>query len=476
MKEQSNSLVAFWYELSYRVRYTLAGAAFGCLFPIVSSFMWVFLNDLPLTFTNLLRAQVNNPLQWMIDSAPLFLGLFASFAGARQDHTVVLNRELESRLQERSRLINELEGLRHKLELQVGKQINQLRTTAQVASDIVRHKDLQAVLDGVARSISERLGYYHAGIFLLDEAHEFAVLRAASSKGGQAMLAREHRLRIGQVGMVGYAAEKGQPRVAHDVGQDAAFFNNPDLPATRSEVALPLKVGERIIGVLDIQSVKMGDFSPDDLAVLQTMADQVSLVIENARLAQERTQAAGMLKEYMDRQSQDAWRTVLSQNMQGIRFDGLDIFPESEQQVEALPTSFEEDKQPERILRQPIILNDLRLGTLTLKRQPDMGAWSADERKYVQSVASQIAIAIENARLLEENQRRAQSEQIISAISARTQSSLDLDSVMKIAVQEIGQALGALRVEMRLEPEPNGASQSSRGAASSAAKEGGDEA
>jgi GAF domain-containing protein len=464
-------------RLSYRVRYAVFGALFGLMFPLASSLLWVYMNRLSLTLGNLLLAQTNNPLQWMIDSAPLFLGWFASFAGLREDRLTSVNQELENRLNERSRLLAELETMHSRLELQVSKQIAQLRMTAQVASETVHTKELQQTMDMLVRLISERLGFYHSGIFLLDDTHEYAVLRAASSKGGQVMLTRNHRLQVGHggmssVGIVGYVAAKGESRVAHDVGQDAAYFNNPDLPATRSEVALPLRIGERVIGVLDIQSVKMGDFNPEDVAVLQTMADQISLVIENTRLSRERREALQQLREFQARQSKDAWRSVLANRSHGVVYDGMSIHalrllpPASgPTPAETTPTGEPDpvdgmqaadsggSNRDGRVLRQKILYQNIPIGTLVLSKPPDRGAWNETEKKFVQSVAAQIALAVENARLLDENQRQAQSEQIIGAISARAQSSLDLDAVMKISVQEIAKALGASRVEMRLDPE-----------------------
>ncbi len=443
-------LINLWNGLSYRARYALLGALFGTLFPLTSSLIWVITNRLQLNLDNFLRAQVNNPLQWMIDSAPFFLGLFASFAGQREDGLQAVKRELENRLAERSRMVVELDSLRNRLEMQVSKQVAQLKLTTQVASDALQAKDLQQIMDLVVRLISERLGFYHAGIFLLDPTHEYAVLRASSSKGGQVMLSRNHRLRVGREGIVGNVAAHGEPRVAHDVGKDAAFFNNPDLPATRSEVALPLRIGDSVFGVLDIQSVKMGDFSAEDVAVLQTMADQVSMVIENARLASERREALQQLREFQARQSQDAWRTALADRPHGVVYDGLSIHSiQAWQPPTNAPRQFP-TKDP-YVLHQKIVYQDIPIGTLALSRPAERGAWSEAEKRFVQSVASQIALAVENARLLDENQRRAQSEQLLGEISARAHASLDLDAVMKISVQEIGKALGAMRVEMRLD-------------------------
>mgnify|MGYP000163472508 CR=1 FL=1 len=114
----------------------------------------------------------------------------------------------------------------------------QLEAAAQVAREAAAIRDVTQLLGRTVHLISERFGFYHAGIFLLDEVGEYAVLRAASSEGGQRMIARGHKLRVGEVGIVGYVAESGQPRIALDVGEDAVYFDNPDMPRTHSEICL----------------------------------------------------------------------------------------------------------------------------------------------------------------------------------------------------------------------------------------------
>ncbi len=163
----------------------------------------------------------------------------------------------------------------------------QLAAAAEVARDATAILEVDQLLDETVHLISEQFGFYHAGVFLLDERGEYAVLQAASSEGGRRMLERGHRLKVGEVGIVGYAAATGEPRVALDVGQDAVHFAHDDLPDTRSEMGLPLKVRERVIGVLDVQSDQTAAFSADDVAALQTMADQLAIAIANARLFQE---------------------------------------------------------------------------------------------------------------------------------------------------------------------------------------------
>lgn len=166
----------------------------------------------------------------------------------------------------------------------------QFESISQVTRTISSTRDLDSLLAQITAVINREFGFYHVGIFL-DTAKEYAVLSASNSEGGQRMLERSHRLKIGETGMVGYVTSTGKPRIALDTGTDAVFFNNPDLPETRSEIALPLRVGEEIIGALDVQSIEANAFKQEDINILSTLADQVSIAIQNARQYEETRRA-----------------------------------------------------------------------------------------------------------------------------------------------------------------------------------------
>ncbi|MBN1976275.1 MAG: PAS domain S-box protein [Anaerolineae bacterium] len=177
----------------------------------------------------------------------------------------------------------------------------QLQVAAEVARDATTAHDLNDLLNSAVELIRGRFGFYHAGIFLIDRAGKYAVLRAATGEAGRQMLEHGHKLKVGEIGIVGYVTGSGQPRISLDVDADAAHFVNPFLPETRSEMALPLKVGGRTIGALDVQSVHEAAFGDDDVAALQIMADQLAVAIERTRLF---AQAQAALEERL--------RTVVS--------------------------------------------------------------------------------------------------------------------------------------------------------------------
>ena len=191
--------------------------------------------------------------------------------------------------------------------LNAGKRAAQFEAITQVTRAISSIRNMDELMPLVAAVISRYFDFYHVGIFLNDENNEYAWLIAANSEGGRNMLQRHHSLRIGEQGIVGYVAAHGESRVARSVGEDAVFFNNPDLPDTKSEAALPLRRGAQVAGVLDVQSTKEDAFSQEDLSILSILADQVSLAMENTRLL-ESTRSSLMEAETLYRQYvQRAW-------------------------------------------------------------------------------------------------------------------------------------------------------------------------
>jgi len=306
----------------------------------------------------------------------------------------------------------------------------QLEAAATVAREAAEIRDLDTLLNETVRLISDRFGFYHAGIFLLDERGEYAVLQAASSEGGRRMLARGHRLAVGKVGIVGTVAGTGKPRIALDVGADAVFFDNPDLPLTRSEMALPLRVGERVIGVLDVQSVEPAAFTEEDVAVLQTLADQIALAVENARLLEESRRALEELERLYGGRAREAWQVWAALRPAAYRYTGVDVEP----LPAPVPLTGEGDG---RQLAVPIRLWGQTIGTVLLKRTEEQPPWSPEERRLAEEMGEQIALALENARLIAETESRAARERLLSEMTSRLTRSLDMDALLEVAVREL---------------------------------------
>lgn len=186
------------------------------------------------------------------------------------------------------------------LEERVQARTGQLRASAEVSRAVTSILDPEQLLAQVAGLITDRFGFYYTGVFVLNEADQQAVLRAATGEAGQVLLARGHYLPVDEKSMVGTAIITGRPRIALDVGQGAVRFVNPLLPNTRSEIALPLRVGNRSLGALDVQSEQAGAFDESNTEVLQAMADQIAVALLNAQTFQrseQQTHTMALLNE-----------------------------------------------------------------------------------------------------------------------------------------------------------------------------------
>ena len=332
-----------------------------------------------------------------------------------------------------------------------------LEASAQVARETTSVLDQHQLLERVASLISERFGFYHTGIFLVDESNEWAVLQAASSTGGKRMLARGHRLKVGEVGIVGFVADSEEPRVSLDVGEDAAFFDNPDLPETRSEMALPLRARGEVLGVLDVQSTEEAAFSDEDVEVLQTLADQVGVAISNARLYQQAQESAEAQRRAYGEISRAAWQQIFgTRGAWGYRCDDQGI-----KAVGGIKTEDSGTRLPELTLN--LQARGQAIGMIQAHKPADAGDWTDEEIELLETLNEQLGLALEGARLFQETHRRAAREELIGQVTSRIRASLDLETMLGTAADEIRQALGLEDLVIKLaSPTKDGGSSKER--------------
>jgi GAF domain-containing protein len=347
----------------------------------------------------------------------------------------------------------ELAERTHELESanrQVQRRAKQFEALTEVSQAINSIHDLQELLPRIATVISESFGFYHVGVFLLDDVNEYAVLTATNSEGGRKMLARNHRLRVGEQGIVGNVTSTGQPRIATDVGQDAVFFDNPELPDTHSEMALPLITGNQITGALDVQSTQRGAFIEEDIQMLSLLAGQVSLAIENARLFEE-TRRALAESEATSRQAiRDAWKKLpAEQRLLGYRYTLTGITP-LDRPLDLLSPTKSKTKTSQVETTQIVVPIELRgetIGSLIVQ-SPSTVEMDQDRIDLIKAVAERVAISAENARLFDETTRRAERERTVSEITGKIRSVNDPQAMIQIAIEELRNVLGATRVEI----------------------------
>ncbi len=371
--------------------------------------------------------------------APGEIGLFAQTFRemANQLRDIIAN--LEQKVAERT------EALRRRA--------IQLQASVEVGRAVASERELEKLLSMVTHLISERFGFYHVGIFLVDPKGEYAWLKAANSEGGQRMLQRQHRLKVNEQGIVGYVTGTGKARIALDVGEDAVFFNNPDLPFTRSEMALPLIAQGKILGALDIQSEQGGAFTEEDIEVLGGMANLIAVAIQNAELFAESQAALEATRRAYQEMSLRGWIELINRTQHptylSTPLKKVTLLPKSTSPIiEKVCQTNAIQKGDDHEIALPIMVKDKRIGVLRLRRQAQQSPFTDPDIDLFQDIALRIGTALEAARLYQESQKRALREKLVGEITSKIRSSNEPKEILKIAVQELQQALQATKAQV----------------------------
>ena len=369
------------------------------------------------------------------------------------------NRELNELRQSLEERVNQRTA-----ELDTANQFNlrrarQFEAISQVVKAISSIQDLDTLMPRITQVISEQFNTYHTGIFLLDNEREFAVLRASNSMGGQKMLERGHKLQVGQTGIVGFVTATGRARIALDVGTDAAYFDNPNLPDTRSEIALPLRYSGQIIGALDVQSLDANAFGQDDIEALTTLADQVAVTINNTLILEEARKSLNESQSAFGNFTRDSWKIMQPKSL-GLGFQlkesvvtpldqpltGKDI----QDAVARGATVISDKDNGGSNLTIPIRLRGKTIGIINLRTAQQK--LTSDDADIAESVTERLSLAIETALLIQTTQHRADVERITSDISSRINSSTRFETILQTAAQELSRALGGSDVLVQIEP------------------------
>jgi len=278
------------------------------------------------------------------------------------------------------------------------------------------------------------------------------------------LIARGHRLRVGAEGMVGYVAQRGEYRLALDVSQDTKYRPLAELPDTRSELVLPLRVHDEIIGVLDVQSTEARAYNDQDIQTLQALADQVALAISNARLFAQAQQAAEVERRAYGQLTRQAWQSLQAGRALGFYSNARATAPAGDlwqpEMKRALQTgSTTRDAGDARRLAVPVKVRGEVIGVIDFSKSAKDSAWTAEEIALTESLTEQLGTALEGARLYQDTQRRAAQEQLIGEVTSRIRESLDIETVLKTTASEMRQALDLDNLVIRLAtPGTDGAS------------------
>ncbi|HEX8993397.1 MAG TPA: GAF domain-containing protein [Anaerolineales bacterium] len=331
-----------------------------------------------------------------------------------------LQKEFASAQAQSTDMLDALEVERASLESRVEARTTQLTAVNDVgraASSILNPEELAG---RVANLITEHFGYYYAALFLVDEAGEQAWLYSATGEAGRVLKETKHHLRVGGNSMVGMAISTAKARVALDAGAEPVRFQNPLLPYTRSEIALPLVVGERVLGALDVQSTKAGAFGPQEIDTLQGMANQVAIALENARLFENAQKSLQEMEAIQSQYLAEAWKPLT----------GSDHLEYTLGEEDAAMTGSR--------LEIPLSLRESVIGQIDLTGEAE---WTPEQRNLIETVATQAALALENARLVEQSQAAAQREHQLADITSKIWTANTIEGILQTAARELGQAL-----------------------------------
>jgi GAF domain-containing protein/HAMP domain-containing protein len=318
----------------------------------------------------------------------------------------------------------------------------QLQAAADVGRAASSILDVNALIQQVVNVIQERFNLYYVGIFFVDELGQYAVLRAGTGLAGQEMMARHHRIQVGQ-GMIGWCISHAEPRVAREAGEDAVRLATAELPLTRSEAAIPLMARGQIIGAITVQDTQIDTFDSASIAVLQTMADLVSIAISNAQLFSNSQSALEVSQRAYGEMVAKSWDDQLA-NPFGFRSNSRGVQSLTEVDLRR------PGNDSGHTLSIPIKVRGSVVGELITHKPDDSRDWSENEISVLNTLSEQLGVALEAARLYQETQRRAAFEKLTREISSQIRETLSLDTILQTAASEFQRALDLSEVEIRM--------------------------
>lgn len=381
----------------------------------------------------------------------------------------------------------------------------QLQTTAEIARDVTGELQLDELLQRAIGMIKQRFGFYHASVFLLDPAGEFAILRESTGEAGRQLKNEGHKLGVGSRSMVGQATSRGESVVANDVTQDSTYYPNPLLPQTRSELAVPLKISApgqpgRVVGALDVQSDQLNAFSIEDIAILRILADQLAVAVVNANLFanSERNLIQHRLLHQITTAaaSSASVEEALSSAVQGLQvilegvFVSILLFNPAENvyevkawagysnqqdltrlkihpgegivgqavQERALVNINDTRSAPQYIgieqdirseIAIPLIYRDEVMGVLNIESKT-AGAFKEEDQELLGTLGGSLAAIIANTSLVEQIRRQVDRQRLLLDITGKIRRSVDFNSILETSATEIGKVIGARRAKIQL--------------------------
>lgn len=383
------------------------------------------------------------PLDWVaytVDFAILGTILIIAIARLKEEFARVasqMQNVLQALVTERTQLEDRVRERTEELEAQT----TQLRTSTNVARTVAEIQDISELMETVTKLISEKFEYYHVGLYVLDEQKKTAFLQAASSATGKQLIGQGFRVESDHRSTINKVVEQNRAHITSDI-EDPNFIRDPNFPITRSRMTLPLSVRGNVIGVLDIHSDQPKVFNIQDTEILQTLSDLVAISFDNVRLINETKSLVSQLETNTSFQARRTWSKLTTRQKPAYQYTPAGVRP--------LFTADKDSMDVTEGLRVPLILYGQNIGTIKLKRKGGISEWSERERGLVEKIADQVALALENSRLVDEAQKSALRDQMIANISSRVRETLDVESVIRTAATELRRVFDLKEAEINI--------------------------
>jgi GAF domain-containing protein len=316
------------------------------------------------------------------------------------------------------------------------RRVTQLRTAAEITKSTSSITNPQLLIRQVTDSIKERFNLYYVGVFLVDPMKEFAVLQYGTGEAGRKMLANHHRLAVGGYSMIGWTTQTRKPRIAQDIGSEAVHFDNPLLPETRSELAIPITTTSTLFGAMTIQSNIAGAFDDNDILILQSIADSLAIALENNLSFEHSQKTLEEIRVLNKAFVQQAWGEAVA-----VHGDLSASYENPELQ------SVDDELKTVSV---PIYLRDEVIGEINLELSGN--DINQEEMEFLRSISTQTSSALENARLIDETQRAASKEQKLNDLSVQFSRALTIEDILKTAVTEFGKLPSVSEASISLLP------------------------
>lgn len=360
----------------------------------------------------------------------------------------ILQRGLSQSLTNQQALLQTFEEQQERLERRVvertselQRQSLQLEATAEIARLTAETEDLSELMDRAIKLIRGRFDFYQASVFLLDETRSWVEIAASTGQAGQLLLSRRHRLAVGSASIVGWVAANRLPRVSPNVEDDPFYFSNPALPDTKAEMALPLMVGQQMIGVLDLQSNEVDAFGDAEVRAVEAIASELAFAIQNAQLMEERRQQLASLETEVRDRIRSSWADYARSAGPSIIHVGGGGSGASEASFTGISeaslmgsTYLNEDRTEVAV---PVRVRGETIATIAARKSEADDQWNDDDIALMESVAGQAALALETARQYAEEQRRVTELEVVNRVSQAASQLLRLDTLVRMVGRQI---------------------------------------